>query len=252
MQDKFSIGPVNIVQLVGLTAKPRIASAQADGAARAADPIPPSAAAGLGDDLSKPIAEIVSSYLNVKAAPVLNLSSDSMGSHIALEAGVDRPIVDANAPASAVDPSISDDFLPRNNPVDPSAPVRGEVTSPDGAAAIVPNVAEKGETDAPVSSVADSTVLGYVFDGVDSFGDDKILDFSANSADIPPLLESPSEPFMVSTEFDAVLLVKITDDLSGFALSDPSADTTFDHPLTKSDLTVIDPLPSAADAIPVI
>ncbi len=58
MQDKYNIGPVTIVQLVGLSAKPRIASVQTDVAARAADPIPMSAAAGFGDDVSRPVADL--------------------------------------------------------------------------------------------------------------------------------------------------------------------------------------------------
>ena len=50
MQDKFAIGPVTIVQLVGLNTKPRIASAQVDAAVRAADPLPPTTLAAAGAD----------------------------------------------------------------------------------------------------------------------------------------------------------------------------------------------------------
>ena len=97
MQDKYTIGSVTIVQLVGLQAKPKIASAQSDGAVRAADPVPPSAAAGFGNDLSLPIDEIAASSYNLKAAPSLGLVPSPLGARIALEAGADRPVADANA-----------------------------------------------------------------------------------------------------------------------------------------------------------
>jgi hypothetical protein len=248
MQDKFSIGPVNIVQLVGLTAKPRIASAQGDAAVRAADAVPPSAAAGLGDDLSQPLAEVAASYLNIKAAPVLGLSADPAGSHIALEAGVDRPIVDASASAPAIGPSASDNFLPSNNPVDRSAQERSEAAQPGSGAVAVPDAAASGTSDAPTGGGD----LKYVFDGVDSFGDDQTLDFTIGVSDTPIVSGVPSGPAMISAEFDAMLVVSITDELTGFSISDLSVDTQPELPMTKGDLIVIDPQPSAADAIPVI
>ena len=68
MQDKFVIGPVSIVQLVGLTAKPRIASAQVDAAVRAADVSPPvSAHVGIVQDMQDNVAEISVSYFDIKA-----------------------------------------------------------------------------------------------------------------------------------------------------------------------------------------
>jgi hypothetical protein len=248
MQDKFSIGPVNIVQLVGLTAKPRIASAQGDAAVRAADAVPPSAAAGLGDDLSQPVAEVAASYLNIKAAPVLGLSADPAGSHIALEAGVDRPIVDASASAPAIGPSASDNFLPSNDPVDRSDQERSEAAQPGSGAAAAPGIADSATPGTPT----DIPVAKYVFDGVDSFGDDQILDFTVGVSDTLFRLDALPEPFIVSTEFDAMLLVSITADLDVFSIFQFSENPPYSPPLTKADLIAIDPQPSATDAIPVI
>ncbi len=179
MLDKFTIGPVTIVQLVGLNAKPRIPSAQADGAVRAADPIPLSAAAGLGEGLSQPIAEIEASSFAVRAAPILGLSADPVRAQISLESGADRPVVDANAPAPAIDPSAFDLLLPDNGLTAPI--IGGRDTQPltddgqddtgvDGPA--LPDTPATGSLPDAVSE------LGYIFDGVESFGDDQILDFT--------------------------------------------------------------------------
>jgi hypothetical protein len=116
MQDKISIGPVTLVQLVGLSAKPRIASVQADGAVRSADAPPSSAVAGLGDGLNQPITDIQASFLNVKQAQSLNVVAENGGARIAFDSGVDRPVADASAPASAIDPSTFYKFVPENSP----------------------------------------------------------------------------------------------------------------------------------------
>lgn len=244
MQDRFSIGPVTIVQLVGLTAKPRIASAQADGAARAADATPPSAAAGLGDNLTQPLANSEPSYLNLKPAPALSLTADPVGSHISLEAGVDRPVVDANALTPPIGPSASDNFLPGNNPVNPSTQVRGEVPSADAPQDAAPLGVE--------ASMVDSAVTGHTFDGVDGFGDDKIIDFDVHPVAAPTIHDSSAESFLIGTEADSMLMVLITDEQGSFGSISLSVDVTSDIPITKSDLTAFDPHPSTTDAIPVI
>lgn len=247
MQDKFSIGPVTIVQLVGIAAKPRIASAQADGAARAADPIPPSAAAGLGDDLTQPISEIASSYLNLKASAALGVSADPVRGQLSMESGVDRPVVDASAPVSANDPSTfeespSDDFLP--NPG-----LGGRDAAPptnDDAGAIIPD----GNVSDPAVPADETVDLGYVFDGVDSFGDDEILDFTIVITDTPLLSDTSSAP-IASGEYDHMLVVSLFDELGSAPQANFPAEILSDLPLTKDDLIAFDPHPSAIDAVPV-
>ena len=174
MQDKYNIGPVTIVQLVGLSAKPRIASVQTDVAARAADPIPMSAAAGFGDDVSQPVADLDISFQTVKAAPALGLSADPARGHISIEAGVDRPVVDANAPVSTIDPSTFDKTPPDGSLPDPSIGPRDENRLPDGTPPSVPNAM----VDIPAEADVTAPPMGAVFDGIEAFGDDHILDFS--------------------------------------------------------------------------
>jgi hypothetical protein len=158
MQDKISIGPVTLVQLVGLSAKPRIASVQADGAVRPADAPPSSAVAGLGDGLSQVVNEIAGSFLNLKQVQSLNLVAENGGARIALEAGVDRPIADASAPASAVDPSTFDKLVPEN--------------SPAGNAAVFFAGTVDGSGD----------VLQATIESVGIITDDSIIEFSATGA----------------------------------------------------------------------
>ncbi len=247
MQDKFSIGPVNIVQLVGLTAKPRIASAQADGAARAADATPPSAAAGLGDDLSQPVTEIASSYLNLKAAPGLNLSADPMGSHIALEAGVDRPIVDANAPAPAIDPSAFDQFPPNKNLPEPGVDGRGETILPGKDASVIPDAIE----DAPVEAPAEISASGDVFDGVTTFSDDQILDFTIK-IDNAEFAQDAKSSTMSSNDDDAIHSINSMDGFGGFAIIDCAGNISPEPQLMNDEFVAPMHQLSATDAVPFI
>lgn len=70
MQDRFAVGPVTFVQLVGLAASPRIPLARADGAAFAADHPPPSAAAGLGGYPNPFVADITLPVFGSKSTPL--------------------------------------------------------------------------------------------------------------------------------------------------------------------------------------
>lgn len=241
MQDKYTIGPVTLVQLVGLTAKPRIASAQADGAVRAADPSPPSAAVGLGDELSQPVAELASSYLDLRAAPALGVSADPAGGQISLESGVDRPIVDASAPAPAIDPSTFEQFLPDNNQPDPAAGRRDAVTPPGGDS---PTEADGTDDELPVTPGGDSE-LGYIFDGVESFGDDEILDFTIkiDGASMPHG-QGDASPIMADGDLDAVLSVTGFSEWGSFGLLEPD--------LVHNDFVASGSEHSTADAIPPI
>lgn len=246
MQDKFSIGPVNIVQLAGLTAKPRIASAQADGAARAADATPPSAAAGLGDDLSQTITEMASSYLNLKAAPVLNLSADPMGSQIALEAGVDRPIVDANAPVSAIDPSAFDQFPPNKNLPEPGVNGRGEPILPGKDASVVPDAKENAGAEAP----AEISTSEYVFDGVTTYSDDQILDFTIK-IDNAEFAQDAQSSTMSSSSNNAIGSINSMDGWGRFAIIDCAGNISPEPQFMNEFVAPIHQL-SATDAVPFI
>jgi hypothetical protein len=241
MQDKFTIGPVTLVQLVGLTAKPRIASAQADGAVRAADPSPPSAAAGLGDELSQPIAELASSYLDIRAAPALGVSADPAGGQISFESGVDRPVVDASAPAPAIGPSTFEQFLPDNSQPDPATGRRDAATPPGGDS---PADADVTDEKLPATPDGDSE-LGYIFDGAEAFGDDEILDFTikiegySSSQD-----QGDASPIMADGDLDAVLSVSGFSEWGSFGLLEPDP--------VHTDFVTFSGEHSAADAIPPI
>jgi hypothetical protein len=247
MQDKFSIGPVNIVQLVGLNAKPRIASAQADGAVRAADAVPPSAAAGLGDDLSQPLAETASSYLNVKAAPALNLSADPMGGHIALEGGVDRPIVDASASAPAIDPSASDLFLPNKNLPEPAVDARGETILPGKDALVIPDAIENK----PVEVPAEISASGDVSGGVITFSNDQILDFTIK-IDNAEFAQDAKSSTMSSSADDAIHSIDGMYGWGGFAIIDCAGNISPEPQLLNYEFVSPMHQLSATDAVPVI
>ncbi len=203
IQDKFAVGPVTLVQLVGLAASPRIPSVRTDGAARAADSHPTSAAAGLGGDAQEPVAAIVSSYFALKVAPTLGVSADPLRAHISVEAGLDRPDPgSATKVAPSIDPSTFHHISTDTAIPDPlTAPAAGAGTAPNdpspGATSAV-LLASDGSTSASDSaSVAsdpsahgtgakvdgEAVVDYYVFDGEKTFGDDQILDFTLAASD---------------------------------------------------------------------
>lgn len=212
MQDRFAIGPVTIVQLVGLTTKPRIVSAQVDTAVRAADSLPPpSAGAGFGadmGDLVDTVQGIESSYFNLKTPASISLTAPVSGGAISFDAAVDRavssdsgqgapqfvplpdnidlagliaalrgdakPVVPAETPPLAgIQPVISEN-PPLSDPV--AAPA-------DMPASVIPPGEGPGKGDVlPVSDAAGLSDGGphdpdFVFDGMENFGDDAILDF---------------------------------------------------------------------------
>jgi hypothetical protein len=194
MQDKFAIGPVSIVQLVGLTSKPRIASAQVDAAVRAADlSLPVSAHVGIVQDLQDNVGEVSVSYFDIKAPQMLSLTAAPMHASIAFEAGVDRAVADSGGPPSGLPQSFFDGLSHNIDLASLLAALRGGTTP-----ASVPHPASGGETapaDVPTlpnaGSTPDSSTValgdtvagtdivdsGFIFDGAESFGDDKILNF---------------------------------------------------------------------------
>lgn len=247
MQDKYNIGPVTIVQLVGLSAKPRIASVQTDVAARAADPIPMSAAAGFGDDVSQPVADLDISFQTVKAAPALGLSADPARGHISIEAGVDRPVVDANAPVSTIDPSTFDKTPPDGSLPDPSIGPRDENRLPDGTPPSVPNAM----VDIPAEADVTAPPMGAVFDGIEAFGDDHILDFSI-APDVGGLTIDASTSAIAENEDALALEMSAIIDWDDLSIIDGAGDISPDPQLLNDDLTAMVHHPSATDAIPVL
>lgn len=247
MQDKYNIGPVTIVQLVGLSAKPRIASVQTDVAARAADPIPMSAAAGFGDDVSQPVADLHISFQTVKAAPALGLSADPARGYISIEAGVDRPVVDANAPVSTIDPSTFDKTPPDGSLPDPSIGPRDENRLPDGTPPSVPDAM----VDIPAEADVTALPMGAVFDGIEAFGDDQILDFSI-APDVGELIVDASTSAIAENDDALALAMSAIIDWNDLSIIDGVGDISPDPQLLNDDLTAMVHHPSATDAIPVL
>jgi hypothetical protein len=174
LQDKFAVGPVTLVQLVGLASSPRIPSFHTDGAARAAN-APIAAAAGLGGRPQEPASDVVSSYFALKAATPLGLAADPLRAHSAFDAGVDRP--DPNdAPAPKFDSSTL-------HHVSTNTGIAGAASDDGGVA--TPAIADLTGTPPSMSSDGVPTARA-VFDGSTEFGDDQILDFShaANSSSV--------------------------------------------------------------------
>ena len=220
MQDQYVIGSVTIVQLVGLSVKPRIASARNDSAVRAADPSPLSAATGLGDMLPDPIHEIAPTLFDMKSTQSLGLAADVSTAHISFEAAVDRPAQNAESPDASnasemplyqfpvLPVATSDGANGRNSPptVDESPgnvpgaePVAGNSNQPVTETAITPS--DASTTNAPSTTELVSTVNANanlnlasnapttgdpvenaaMTEGVKIIVDDKILDFAAYS-----------------------------------------------------------------------
>ena len=239
MQDKFSIGPVTFVQLVALTAKPRIASAQADGAVRAADSVPPSAAAGLGDDLSHTVNEIASSYLNLKSPPPLELSADPIRGHISIEAGVDRPVAETFAPVPVPEAVAIEKFLPENILRDPSIGQRTDLLSPDVA------IADE------VSLTFQSSEKTVFFDGSNSFGDDQILDFTTN-IEIQSFVQSFTNSMQSNDEIEEFASVADVHSWDGFSIIDCSGGVSPEPQLTNNDFIPPEHIVAITGAIPPI
>ena len=195
MQDKFAIGPVTFVQLVGLEAKARIPSAKADGAVRAADHPPTSAAAGLGGKAQQPVADIESTYFSIKAPASLGLSADPLRAHSSLESGVDRAVPEAS-------PVVPKFDVPTVDKADPNTP-------PTNSRADLP-LGEPGSHNGdviPVISKPDSSSTPVVFDGEKAFGDDVVIDFSATpDATMPDIsnavLEMPDMAIVTGLDAD--------------------------------------------------
>lgn len=247
MQDKYNIGPVTIVQLVGLSAKPRIASVQTDAAARAADPIPISAAAGFGEDVSQPVADIVASVQSVKATQALGISADAPRGQISLEAGVDRPVVDANAPVSTIDPSTFDKMPVDGSLTDPSIGTRSDALLPDGTPSNGPNSMGDIQDDFNVAELP----MGAVFDGIETFGDDQIMDFSV-AIDIGESQLDATTTATANGEIAMELALSVMVDWGEFAIIDCAGGISPEPQLMNDDFVAPVHQLSATDAIPVL
>lgn len=277
MQDRFAIGPVTIVQLVGLTTKPRIVSAQVDTAVRTADPLPPSSA-GAGfdaviDDMGTVVHDIESSFFNLKTPAAISLTAPAISGGISFDAAVDRPVTDASGqgapqfiplpdnidlaglmaalrggtkpevpaetpPLAGIQPVISENPLltePASTLPDMSAPV----ASPEAGAGkgdVLPS------SDATGLSAGEPLDSDFIFDGMESFGDDAILDFETYYVEAGLLLTI--DPFG-----DAVADGQFAIDLAAHAGLDPVQDYAIDFAddaldMHWADAAVIDHSPS--------
>jgi hypothetical protein len=253
MQDKYTIGPVTIVQLVGLQAKPKITSVQADGAVRAADLVPSSAAVGLGNDLSMPIDEIIASSHNLKTAPSLGLVTSPPGARIALEAGADRPVVDADAPAPAIDLSAFDLLLQKLGLTLPSTTDRAtpstivptitdtdRLASADGITTSTPKLA---------GLLDDAVIFDAPFDGAVLFGDDQILDFTIN-IDNAEFSQDIMGSNNSSSADDTIISSYSIDDWGGFAIIDCAGCISPEPQMMNNDFEAPVHQLSATDAFP--
>lgn len=258
MQDKYTIGSVTIVQLVGLQAKPKIASAQSDGAVRAADPVPPSAAAGFGNDFSLPIDEIAVSSNNLKAAPSLGLVTNPLGARIALEAGADRPVADANAPAPAIDPSAFDLLLQKLGltlpPIADGATASTAITSPNAPAPSISDVDHPASNDGITPSnpsFADLSDDAVIFDGAVLFGDDQILNFEIEINNVE-FSQQATGSNMLSSADDTMLSSYNMDGWGEFAIIDCAGGISPEPQLMNNDFDAPMHQISATDAVPLI
>jgi hypothetical protein len=238
MPDKFAIGPVTIVQLVGLTSKPRIASAPVDAAVRAADVSPPvSAHVGIVQDLQDNVGEVSVSYFDIKAPQMLSLTAAPMQANISFEAGVDRAVADSSGPHSGLPQSFFDGLSNNTDlasllatlrggaaPVSVPVPPSGGDTAPV-VAPMLPNAGSvpDSSTVAPGDAVAgtDSAGSDFIFDGAESFGDDKILNFEAYYKDAGLYA---AEPHFSAGEVNAEMVIEMQEffaaDLGSFYIVD--------------------------------
>jgi hypothetical protein len=272
MLDKFAIGPVSIVQLVGLSSKPRIASAPVDAAVRAADLSPPvSAHVGIVQELQDNVGEVAVSYFDIKAPQMLSLTAAPMHASISFEAGVDRAVADSGGPHSGLPQSFFDGLSQNTDLASLLATLRGgaspaSVPNPstvgETAPVVVPTLPNVAGVPDPSSTVApgdvmagtDSTGSGFIFDGAESFGDDKILNFEAYYNDAGLFA---AEPHFAAGEVHAEMVIEMHDffpsDLGSFNIIDAAGGLS-------SEPTRFDPLEfvapqhqvAANDAIPPI
>jgi hypothetical protein len=271
MQDKFAIGPVSIVQLVGLTSKPRIASAQVDVAVRAADvSLPVSAHVGIVQDLQNNVGETTVSYFDIKAPQMLSLTAAPMHASISFEAGVDRAVADSGGPHSGLPQSFFDGLSQNTDlasllatlrggavPVSVPLPPSGGETTP----ADVPTLPNAGSvpdssTVAPVDTIAvtDTADSGFIFDGAESFGDDKILNFETYYKDAGLFA---AEPHFATGDVHADMVIEMHDffaaDLSMFDFADSSGIPSLELPRFSTHVLEVPQHPDASiDAIPPI
>lgn len=261
MQDRFAIGPVTIVQLVGLSNKPRIVSTHVDTAVRTADPLPPpSAVAGFGIDMDNILSEIEISYFDIKTPASLSITAPTYSGSISFDAAVDRAVAD-NGPQQAAPQFIA---LPDNidlasllsllrGETKPTVPA--DVPPMAGVQPVVgdhPSVVDPttGPADAPVSIVpvesptaptSEITELSatepdgpdFIFDGAAHFGDDAILDFEAYYADAGLLHSTETTDAAADVLFNAALAEHAGIDLG--------PDYVIDFADTVSDIIDLDP-----------
>jgi hypothetical protein len=271
MQDKFAIGPVSIVQLVGLSSKPRIASAPVDAAVRAADLSPPvSAHVGIVQDLQDNVGEVPVSYFDIKSPQMLSLTAAPMHANIAFEAGVDRAVADNSGPHSGLPQSFFDGLSQNTDLASLLATLRGgstpislpnPATGGETAPAVVPGLPNAGSiadtsTVAPGDAVAgtDSTGSGFIFDGAESYGDDKILNFEAYYKDAGLFA---AEPHFVAGEVHADLVFEMHEffasDIGTFDVADASGILSLELPRFSAHVPEVSQHPAASiDAIPPI
>jgi hypothetical protein len=207
-----------------------------------------------------PINEIAASSHNLKVAASLGLVTSPPGARIALEAGADRPVVDANAPAAAINQSAFDLLLQKLGLTLPSINDRATpstvTTSPDAIAPAITDTnrpASDGGVTTSTPTVADvsadSAIFDAPFDGAESFGDDRILDFAImvdEGSFQPDAMIAPAG----AGEYDHMLIVSITTDWT-VDMIDTSASASPD-PQASDHFAPDETAHSSSDAIPPI
>jgi hypothetical protein len=261
MQDKYAIGPVTIVQLVGLNAKPRIASAKIDASVRAADPLPPaSAAAGFGDDGAALLADVDNGHFDLKVPASIALAAPQMRANISLEGSVDRPVSSSSSQGNntASDPDDIDlaGLLGQlNGGANPPSdvPELPAVARPDAV-----EVRERvfPETEVSVGASFDADGLeendsqDAVFDGAEAFGDDKILDFEAYYVESG--LATVANGEAISGNDFSTIIAELPGTFVGDAAFDLWLDNVADSVADPEFLDAIDLTHSSNDAVPLI
>jgi hypothetical protein len=197
MQDKFAIGPVTIVQLVGLNSKPRISSAKSDATARAADQAPPqSAHVGIADDLQNSVGEVGVSYFDINTPQSLSLTAAPLRPNISVEGGVDRAAPDGGEPQTAVSTSPFDNLSGnfdiaalvaalRAGSTSPTS-VSPDPVSPDPASPTAPTSAATNDPpptgDSAASGASGATTSGIAGSGAVDTQAPAVVTFSGEAA----------------------------------------------------------------------
>jgi hypothetical protein len=105
--------------------------------------------------------------------------------------------------------------------------------------------------DIPAEADVTAPPMGAVFDGIEAFGDDHILDFSI-APDVGGLTIDASTSAIAENEDALALEMSAIIDWDDLSLIDGAGDISPDPQLLNDDLAALVHHPSATDAIPVL